>query len=88
MHGNTDHLASRVREIRLDVFGEDGIDRVAQALNIPARTWENYESGVLIPSRMLLQFIELTDADPYWLLTGDGMRYRIRSADSSHRASQ
>jgi hypothetical protein len=88
MRCKSDQIVARIREIRIETFGDDGVDGVAQALNIPARTWENYENGVLIPSQMLLQFIELTDADPHWLLTGDGRRYRIRSADSSHRASQ
>ena len=83
-HGDT--LSPRVREIRRDKFGEDGIATLSQAMRIPARTWENFENGVMIPARNILQFIELTGADPHWLLTGEGARYRVRSATTTRRA--
>lgn len=88
MQGNNDQVASRIREIRIETFGDNGVEILAPALNIPARTWENFENGVMIPGWILLQFIELTDADPHWLLTGEGRRYRIPSAESTHRALQ
>jgi hypothetical protein len=88
MQGNSDHLAARVREIRLETFADDGIATLAQAMNIPARTWEHFENGVTIPAWILLQFIEMTGVEPHWLLTGKGERYRVRPATSDRRASR
>ena len=42
-------LAHRLREIRLAIYGENGVPLLAEALAIPAQTWANYESGVNIP---------------------------------------
>ena len=42
----------------------------------PPRTWYNYETGVTVPAEVLLGFIEQTGANPIWLLTGEGPRYR------------
>ena len=64
-------LARRVREIRLEHFGEYGVDILAQALKIPPQTWLNYERGVTMPAEVLLGFLEVTGADPQSLLTGD-----------------
>ena len=72
-----DHLAARVAAIRREMFGDD-VEALARVIGIPARTWENYERGVTIPARVLLLFIEHTGADPHWLLTGEGERYRAR----------
>jgi hypothetical protein len=69
-------LAGRVREIRREVFGRDGVPSLAQALGIPHQTWMNYESGVMIPAQIILRFIEASGADAHWLLTGEGDRYR------------
>jgi hypothetical protein len=87
MHENNGVLAARVREIRLDKCGADGITTLSHALSIPPRTWENYENGVTIPAWILLQFIALTDVEPSWLLTGQGNCYRDRSVESSRGAS-
>ena len=70
-----DGLGRRLREIRVDLYGEDGGPRLAEALGIPVRTWANYEMGVTIPAPVVLRFIELTGACPHWLLTGDPPRY-------------
>jgi hypothetical protein len=45
MQGNNDLLASRVREIRAEKFGAEGVAEVSQAMNIPVRTWEHFEMG-------------------------------------------
>ena len=79
-------LSLRIREIRLDRFGEDGIEAVSEALGISARTWENFESGVMIPGRIILHFVVLTGVEPCWLLTGEGDRYRDRSGQEAWRA--
>ena len=79
-------LSERLRRIRLDRFGEHGIPALSDAINIPARTWENIERGVQIPGSVILQFIEITRVEPHWLLTGEGERYRARSGDSRWKA--
>ena len=43
---------------------------LADTLGLPTRTWMNYESGVVIPATVIFRFIDVTDADPVWLLTG------------------
>ena len=88
MQGNSDYLAARVREVRLDKFGDEGVTNLSRALKIPARTWEHFENGVTIPAGILLQFIEITGVEPHWLLTGNGDRYRVPRAKSVRRASR
>ena len=72
---NRKELARRLREIRLECYGADGEAELAADLDLPARTWRNYESGVTIPGFVLLVFIERTRANPTWLLTGLGERF-------------
>ena len=69
-------LSRRLRDIRQEVFGEHGGPELARRLNLPARTWYNYETGVTVPAEVLLGFIDETGANPTWLLTGEGARYR------------
>jgi hypothetical protein len=82
---NTSHfeLGCRVREVRRELYGESGGAALAAALGLPAQTWANYEGGVVIPAPVILGFIELTRADPHWLLTGQGDRYTMRRAAST-----
>jgi hypothetical protein len=68
-------LARRIREIREELYGQHGGPLLAQALDLPYRTWHNYESGCTIPAHSILRFIEVTDAHPHWLLTGQGEKY-------------
>jgi hypothetical protein len=56
MQGNSDHLARRVREIRRALFGDHGISTLSQAVDIPERTWDNFENGVTIPAWIIWQF--------------------------------
>jgi hypothetical protein len=69
-------LSRRLREIRQEIFGEHGGPELARRLNLPARTWYNYETGVTVPAEVLLGFIEQTGVNPLWLLNGEGPRYR------------
>src|SRR5262245_55513445 len=69
------NLAGRVREIRLELFGENGGPLLAEALGLPCRTWMNYEAGVTIPAAVILRFIEVCGASPHWLLTGEGQPF-------------
>ena len=74
-------LSRRLREIRQEIFGEHGGPELARRLNLPARTWYNYETGVTVPAEVLLGFIEQTGANPEWLLNGEGARFRHSSDD-------
>ena len=71
-----DGLGRRLRQIRIDLYGENGGPMLAESLRLPFRTWVNYESGVTVPGLVVLRFIELTDVSPHWLLTGEPPRYR------------
>jgi hypothetical protein len=74
-------LSRRLREIRQEIFGEHGGPELARRLSLPARTWYNYETGVTVPAEVLLGFIEQTGANPMWLLSGEGPRYRHSNED-------
>jgi hypothetical protein len=69
-------LSRRLKEIRQEQYGEHGGPELARRLNLPARTWYNYETGVTVPAEVLLGFIEQTGASPLWLLSGEGPKYR------------
>jgi hypothetical protein len=70
-------LGARLRAIRVEVFGEDGIDIISEKLGVAPRTWQSYEEvGEVMPAQTLLRFIELTGADPLWLMRGEGRKYR------------
>lgn len=75
-------LAHRIREVREEAFGQHGGPLLADALQLPFRTWLNYEGGCTIPAQTILQFIEVTDAHPHWLLTGEGPKYLPRDSAS------
>lgn len=75
-------ISQRLREVRCDLFGEHGGPEMARRLNLPARTWYNYETGVTVPAEVLLGFIDQTGANPVWLLNGDGPKY-LRGLEAS-----
>jgi len=77
-------VAHRVRAVREELYGEGGGPSLARALDLPYRTWHNYESGVKVPALVILRFIEETGANPHWLLTGEGERYS-RPAGASRK---
>ena len=71
-------------------MASEGAPMLAQDLELPTRTWLNYESGVVIPATVILRFIDVTGANPRWLLTGVGDRYTTAPCDedrASRRAS-
>jgi hypothetical protein len=72
-------LARRVREVREDLYGLHGGPLLAEKMSIPFRTWYNYESGCTIPAQTILRFIEVTEVNPHWLLTGEGERFHSRT---------
>lgn len=71
-------LARRVREIREELYGEHGGPILADSLRIPFRTWHAYETGGTIPAETILRFIEITEVNPHWLLTGLGNKFQPR----------
>ena len=70
------NLAGRIKIVRVDLFGDHGGPILAEQLKIPFRVWVEYEQGLTIPAMTILRFMELTNADPHWLLTGEGPHYR------------
>jgi transcriptional regulator with XRE-family HTH domain len=73
-------LARRLTEVRKDLFGDKGTAEIARAVEVPARTWYNYERGVTVPAEVLLRFMAVTGVEPQWLLDGLGEKYREKSA--------
>jgi hypothetical protein len=69
-------ISGRLREVRQELFGDHGGPELARRLNLPARTWYNYETGVTVPAEVLLSFIDQTGTNPLWLLHGEGPKYR------------
>src|SRR4051794_16087990 len=65
-------LAVRLRQLREELYGEDGTWTLAEAIGIPVATWGNYESGVTLPALVLLALIEVTGVNPRWLASGQG----------------
>lgn len=69
-------LATRLRELRIDLYGDHGAQFMADALGIPLKTWLNYESGVVMPGKIVLKLIVEARVNPQWLLNGRGSLYR------------
>ena len=74
-------LASRLRKIREDLYGEYGAQFLADALQIQVETWLNYESGVTMPAHVVLKLIDIARVNPHWLLTGQGDPHDYRTCD-------
>ncbi len=73
--GKRMELAERVGMLREDLYGPRGGPEMARRLDIPVRTYYNYEGGEPIPAEILLKIIEITGARPAWLLNGEEPRY-------------
>ena len=74
-------LGLRLREIRLELYGEHGGPILAKELGVTYRAWHSYEVGGAIPAHLILRFLEVTLANPHWLITGEGAKYRPRDGD-------
>ena len=79
-------LAERLGSLRSEIFGERGGPELARQLDLPVRTWYNYESGVTVPAEVILKIIELTSVEPMWLLHGKGSKFRSAAADRQDSA--
>ena len=80
-------LPSRLRQVRTALYGEHGGPEMARLLGIPPQTWANYEDGVAVSGPILLLFIVTTDAEPRWLLTGEGARFQSSRGDETPESS-
>ncbi len=80
-------LAERLSSLRLELFGDRGGPEMARRLEIPVRTWYNYEGGVTVPAEVVLRIIELTAVEPVWLLHGKGPKYRQQPRLDQREAS-
>lgn len=79
-------ISARLRRVRMELFGEHGGPELARRLELPARTWYNYETGVTVPAEVMLSFIDQTGVNPAWLLTGEGFVYRNQAAGGDSAA--
>jgi len=78
-------LGERLRQVRMEFYGEQGAPELAHFLGLPHRTWLNYENGVTVPGEVLLGLLVLTDVEPRWLLRGEGQKYRSTPWDEACR---
>jgi hypothetical protein len=81
-------LAVRLREIREDLCGESGGKLLADALKVPLQTWLKYESGVVVPAKVVLQLIVMARINHDWLLTGQGEKYGRRTQQNAAGAAE
>jgi len=84
-NGDCSSLSERVRAIRRDLFGDDGDAMLAKLLRIPKRRMAQMELCGPIPGHVILAFIEVTGANPSWLLSGQGERYMRLADDRGER---
>jgi hypothetical protein len=75
-------IAERVRQIRIERYGENGGPVLAKAMGIPFHCWASYEAGVTMPSEVLLRFIQVTNSNPNWFLTNLDEKYVLSDRDS------
>lgn len=68
-------IGGRLRAVRLDRWGEDGAQFLADEVGVPLRTWLNFERGIGMPGVVMARFLASTGVDPRWLLTGEGEMY-------------
>ena len=68
------------------LFGIDGGPHLARLLDLPPRTWANYERGITIPGEILLGFVVATGVNPDWLMEGKGPMFR--DADEQNRSGR
>jgi hypothetical protein len=75
-------LADRLRTIRTELYGERSLAEFARRIGVPVRTWYSYETGVTVPAEILLQFVDLTQLEPLWLLHGRGPQFLTDAAST------
>jgi hypothetical protein len=71
-------LGQRLRQVRIELYGEHGGPKLAALLRVPPRSWYNYEVGVTVPADVLLRFLLITSVNPSWLVDGQGEPFLSR----------
>jgi hypothetical protein len=74
-------LAERLVVLRKELYGPRGGAQIARQLNLPPRTWYNYEKGITVPGEILLRVIDTFAVEPSWLIRGEGPRFRNSQSD-------
>ena len=69
-------LSERMRAIRLELFGPDGLRVAGQSSRRFRKQHWQMEINGPIAGHFILGFIEVTGANPSWLLRGAGERYQ------------
>jgi hypothetical protein len=69
-------IARRLKEIRQQLHGDHGGAEFARRLGLPAGTWYGYEKGTTLPAEVLFDFIDLTSANPMYVLDGKEPIYK------------
>jgi hypothetical protein len=81
---NMNHVARSgpVREVRQELCGESGGSAPADALDLLAAVWTDFEREIMMmPATVIFEFGDRKGADPRWPLTGQGDRFTtIREA--------
>ena len=75
------NLATHLRSIREELYGEHGAPLLADKVGVPQRIWHGFETGMVVPAEIILRFIEVTGSNPHWLYTGEGPRYVSSNRD-------
>jgi hypothetical protein len=75
INGDHSSLSERMRTVRVELYGENGEFALARLLGMPEARLRRMESNGRIPAHVILAFIEITKANPHWLLSGDGEKY-------------
>jgi hypothetical protein len=73
--GDYSSLSERIRDVRMDLFGEYGGPILAGRLRIQPRTLARMEAGGPVAGVLILKLIEVTGVNPHWLLCGDGEKF-------------
>lgn len=69
-------MASRLKEIRVALFGPRGGVQMAKFLCLTQPSYQQYETAkVRIPHRIMALLAEKKKVNPLWLLTGKGSRF-------------
>lgn len=69
-------IGRRLAVLREQRHGPRGRSAMAEDLDVTAKNWWNWERGRAMPGEVLLRLLELTGAEPLWVLHGGGPRYR------------
>jgi transcriptional regulator with XRE-family HTH domain len=76
-------IGGRLKQVRLELFGERSVTSFADRLGLNPSTYLNYEKGRIPPSEFLMTLEKYTNVNIFWLLKGEGHRYRAAQKSGS-----